>query len=177
MNAFFHLLPSVRERLKPAIDRWGLGVTELNADTVYLDNQYCRLTLNNVDNRYVGFRIGNPLDSEQNEFLLTGYLDTIEDGLSNRLLPLPDSDWGDSERCDFYLDSYCRILMDYLEAPISGNFAWVDEYIRLDQERNYLCDKIIDEFSNGNPKAMEVYDKMRNGVSGWKDDARKLKSP
>lgn len=176
MNSFFHLLSGVTEKLKPAIDQLGLSVREDKSDTVSLYNQNCIFILNNVDNRYIGFKIVNALDSEAKGYLLTGYLDTIEDGLATKLLPLPGSNWSESERFDYYLESYCKILLAHLSAPLAGDFNWINEYHRLEQEKIDLEDLIMDQIKKGNPRGREVFKLLTNGTPGWKEEARALKN-
>ena len=175
MNEFLLLFEEVRNKLKSAIEKWALYVEKGQSDKILLGNSSCQIELENIDNKYVSFKFSQNRGHRDSPFLLTHYLDTVDEGLASKLLPLPPYEWDEEKRIDYYLDKYNEILLNHFERPLIGDFAWISKLDQIESENKELVNLIVAELRRGNPKASEANSKRRSGDPTWKTAARALK--
>lgn len=130
-----HILPLVTARMAPAIERHALKARRIANNEATLENDVCRLHFSGLYEDRVLCRFSGKKRNSHKDLDLSLYLYVRFGDWALELLPCPDGDWDNERRVLHYLDGFNALLLDgWLQEPLEGNFSWVADYRRIEDE-------------------------------------------
>ncbi len=174
-NIFYELPGRVQRHLDHAIKQLGLTAINVNSGKVWLENDVCRIELENYGENYVGFNFFDRRDPLQKKYLFGNFIDAEFGGMYLQWIPNSQTEWSDLETLTYYLDNYNRLLLQgCMDLPLSGDQSWkgrYDAYAQKYEEYSHFRAKLRRE---NHPEAMPIFVKMRSGDPTWMDDIERI---